>query len=50
MSTNYVFSADNEDPVDPETAAQLKLENDILKLTLQAEFGAMIGTADDIPA
>lgn len=49
MSTNYVFSADSEDPIDPETAAQLRLENDILKLTLQAEFGARFGTRDDIP-
>lgn len=49
MSTNYAFSPGKEEPVDPETVAQLRLENDILKLTLQAEFGAHIGITTDIP-
>lgn len=49
MATNYVFRPDNDEPVDADTAAQLRLENDILKLTLEAEFGAEFGVTADIP-
>ncbi|ULQ54502.1 hypothetical protein [Flavihumibacter fluvii] len=49
MSTEDPFFFDRAFEADDDEMASLQLENDIMKLKMQAEFGAVFGSTQDIP-
>ncbi|MEO6167609.1 MAG: hypothetical protein ABIO46_14470 [Chitinophagales bacterium] len=44
-----IFSQENEEPLNPEREEQLQVENELLKLKIQAQFGGMSGSSGDLP-
>lgn len=44
-----IFSHENEESLNPEQEEQLRMENEFLRLKIQAQFGGMSGGSPDLP-